>query len=75
MYVTIADRMYGKYFVEDKSKTYRFRLTIWDPRRKERVDIDHVYVDINGGMIWNQVISDNRIRSGLFKKIGSNLSI
>ena len=42
--------MYGTYFVDDKPKTYKFRLTIWDYEDKARVAYDIVYVDIQGGM-------------------------
>merc|ERR550532_566920 len=48
-WVRVSERMYAKYFVAQKSKTYRFRLTIWDPKNKDRKDYDFVNVDIMGG--------------------------
>jgi len=49
VYVKIADRMFAKYFVGDKPKTYKFRLTIWDPEDNDRIEYDFVFVEINGG--------------------------
>jgi len=48
-WVRVSERMYAKYFVAQKPKTYRFRLTIWDPKNKDRIDYDFVNVDIMGG--------------------------
>ena len=50
-YVKVADRMYAKYFVGDRARTYKFKLTIWDPETKERVDFEYVFVEINGGKL------------------------
>ena len=52
----VSERMYAKYFVAQKSKTYRFRLTIWDPKNKDRKDYDFVNVDIMGGMAVSYII-------------------
>ena len=49
-WVRVSNCMYGTYFVDDKPKTYKFRLTIWDYEDKARVAYDIVYVDIQGGM-------------------------
>jgi len=49
VYVKVKDRMFAKYPVSDKPKTYKFKLLIWDPETSARKDEDYVYVEINGG--------------------------
>ncbi len=51
VYIKVKDRMFAKYPVTDKPKTYKFKLLIWDPKISARKDEDYVYVEINGGMI------------------------
>ena len=55
-WVRVSERMYAKYFVAQKPKTYRFRLTIWDPKNKDRKDYDFVNVDIMGGMAVSYIM-------------------
>ena len=58
MYVLVANKGLTKYFVDkDKSKTYTFRLTIWDPQDSTRIDYDYVRVSIGGGKKVTQATS------------------
>ena len=50
VFVKVVDRMFFSYEVTDKPRTYRFKLTIWDPKSPERFDVDYINVDINGGI-------------------------
>ena len=50
IFVLIANKGLAKYFVDkDKSKTYTFRLTIWDPQDSMRIDYDYIRVSIGEG--------------------------